>query len=349
MIHHSSPFLDNEDYTSVLSALKSNYLTRGKITEEFEKEFANFHGGGFCRVTSSGSCALQLALLALGIKDNDEVILPSYLCSAVLNAVVSAGGSPVIVDVDSDTYNITIDTIKRKLTSNTKCIVIPHILGMPADVKSILEIGLPVIEDAAQAIGAIIEGKPVGSFAPISIFSFYATKVMTTGTGGMILCKDIELYNKILDLAEYDNREDWKLRFSFDINEYQSALGLSQLRRLPLMLNRRKEIAKRYFSILEPLLGKSILKLPPNYEGHIYFRFMIETNKSVNDAAKVLAKFDVEAKRPVYMPIHRYLNLPIEEYLVSERIHNQGISIPIYPALSDEQADIVVNALEKAF
>jgi dTDP-4-amino-4,6-dideoxygalactose transaminase len=163
IISHSRPLLSDSDIKAVISVLKSGQLSQGQKVREFEKKLSV--------AVSSGSAALHLALLALDIKKNDEVIIPSFVCSAVLNSVNYTGAAPVLVDIDPLTFNMSVEATKRAITRKTKAIIVPHMFGCPAEIDKLSELGIPVIEDCAQSIGANFKGQRAGSFGLLSVFS----------------------------------------------------------------------------------------------------------------------------------------------------------------------------------
>lgn len=172
IIPHSRPLITDSDIRAVTETLKSGQLSQGAEVKKFEKSLAEFIGKKRGAATSSGTAALHLALLALDVKEKDEVIIPSFVCTAVLNAVNYTGATPVIVDVEPLTFNISGDAVKKALTSKTKALVVPHLFGCPAEMDKLSEMGIPIIEDCAQAVGATFKGQNVGSFGLLSVFSF---------------------------------------------------------------------------------------------------------------------------------------------------------------------------------
>ena len=176
IIPHSRPSIIGSDIKAVSSVLESGQIAQGPGVVKFEKQFSDFIGKKETAATSSGTAALHLALLSLGVKEGDEVIVPSFVCAAVLNAVLYTGATPFIADIDPGTYNISVDAVKGAITQKTKAVIVPHMFGDPVDgVEQIVDYGVPVIEDCALSIGASINGRKVGSFADVAIFSFSTT------------------------------------------------------------------------------------------------------------------------------------------------------------------------------
>ena len=196
VIPHSRPSLDRGDVSSVSEVIRSGQIAQGEVVGEFEKKVAKYIGVNGAVATSTGTSALHLSLLAMGIKKGDHIAIPSFVCSALLNVVKYVGAHPILVDVDQETYNIDIHDLKKKIKKTTKAIILPHQFGLPADIDEVMSLGVPVIEDCAQAIGAVYKGKKTGSFGSLSCFSFYATKVLSTGEGGMIVSNSKKFVKK---------------------------------------------------------------------------------------------------------------------------------------------------------
>jgi len=207
------------------------------------------------------------------------------------------------VDVGFD-GNISVDTIKKALTKKTKAIVVPHMFGNPVDLKPILALKIPIIEDCAQSIGAKYNGKKVGNFGIISIFSFYATKMLTCSEGGMVSSENLSLIKKIRDLRDYDHKPDYTLRYNYKMTDIQAALGLTQIKKLPEMIRKRRLIAKRYDSSLKntpfEILHRDRNKQP------VFFRYVIKCTKNKQKIIKYLKSRGIYCADPVYCPTHKY-------------------------------------------
>lgn len=251
-IKHSKPTIDFSDINAVVGAMVDGEIATGSIVNEFEKELSNHIGRNYALATTNGSSAMHLALRALNIGLGDEVILPSYVCISVLSAIKNCNATPILCDINEDDYNISINEVKRKITKSTKAIILVHMFGNPVNnVKDFLDLNIPIIEDCAHSIGAKINNKNVGSFGLISVFSFYATKMMTTGSGGMVLTDDKNIIQKLKDLTTYDNKEEYSENYNYKMSDIQAALGINQIRKLNDFINRRKKIASRYFELLK--------------------------------------------------------------------------------------------------
>jgi len=345
IIPHSRPFITESDLNAVTAAVKSGQLSQGPEVEKFERTLAEFIGQKEAAATSSGTSALHLALLALDIKEKDEVIIPSFVCSAVLNAVNYTSGTPIIVDIEPLTYNISVEAIKKALTKKTKAIIVPHMFGCPAEMDKLSELDIPVIEDCAQAIGATFKGQKVGSFGLLSVFSFYTTKVMACGEGGMVLSDAEDLILKIKDLRGYDNKDNYHLRYNYKMTDIQASLGLSQLFSLENFIARRKEIAALYFDEFKDC--DFSLPVWKEEKEHIYYRFVIKAKGNVSGYLEKFQQKGIMCQRPVYKPLHLYLNL--SGFPNSTEAWQKTISVPLYPSLKEEEIEKIVTIVKNIF
>ena len=346
VIPHSRPTIEPSDIDAVANAVGSETLVDGPYVEKFSSELACRLGTPDAVAVSSGTAALHLALRALGISPDDEVILPAYVCVAPLLAVRYTGAAPVLGDVDPYSGLMTADHIRAVITKRTKAVIAVHLFGRIAPMDDIMSLarehGLFVVEDCAQAVGGDYRKRPVGSFGDVSIFSFYATKVIAAGQGGMLSSPNREITKAARDLIHYDQRDDDVLRYNYRMSEIQAALVLSQLSRLDRFLEQRREIAKRY----RDACVKSGIEPPPERpEGEdIHFRFVVKTGGDPNVVINRFNDLGIHARRPVYAPLFHYTKsapLPGASYAFEH-----DISIPLYPSLSDESIMRITDALK---
>jgi len=345
IIPHSRPSIIGSDIKAVSSVLESGQIAQGPGVDKFEKQFSDFIGKKETAATSSGTAALHLALLSLGVKEGDEVIVPSFVCTAVLNAVLYTGATPVVADITPKTYNISVEAVKGGITQKTKAVIVPHMFGCPAEIDELSKLGIPVIEDCAQSVGAQYKSRKIGSFGILSVFSFYATKVFTTGEGGMVVSDSEELISRIKDLREYDNKDEYALRFNYKMTDIQASLGSSQLSRLEEFLDRRRMIADLYFKEFKDC----DFLLPARKEGreHIYYRFVVQTEDDASVYLERSQKDNVICQRPVYIPLHICLNLP--GFPDTTEAWKKSISIPLYPSLTEKEIEKIIAVVQKIF
>jgi len=345
-IPHSRPYVNLEDSNAVAMQVMTGMHATGAKTEEFEKKMCSFIGMKYGKAINSGANALFISLKALGVGKGDEVVIPSYVCQSLMHAVYRCGARPVLVDITRNFiqkgFNINAENIQGAINGKTKAIIVPHMFGVPAEIDEIIKLGVGVIEDSAQGLGAEYKGKKAGSFGVISVFSFYATKIISTGQGGMIMANKIELKNKIDDLMKYDERDSYNIAFNYGLTDLQSALGIRQLEKLGMFIDRRREIGKRYDSAFSEKF--EIMKID---EGAFPFRYLVMFN-SMEERDKMqmrLKEKGISCAKPVFKPLHRYLGLNGENFKNTEDAHSKVLSIPCYPALTDEEVEYVVGSI----
>ena len=341
MIPHSRPFIDEEDAREVRRVLLSGQLAQDGEVARFESRMASYVGVRGAAAVSSGSAALHLALLALGVGPGDEVLVPSYVCPAVLNAVLHAGAAPVVADIEPASFNLSADDARRRITPRTRALIVAHMFGVPADLDALGSLGVPVVEDLAMSLGSRWRGKRTGCFGSLAVCSFYATKMMATGEGGMVLGGDEALVDAVRDLRAMDEKEDFRVRFNCKMTDLQAALGLSQLRKLAGFIARRREIADLYGEELRRL-GLPAPQAPAECEP-VWYRYVLMLDGDAGPFIEEMRRRGVECRRPVFKPLHRYLGL--SGYETSEEAWRRAVSIPLYPALTAAEIETVVKAL----
>lgn len=341
-IPHSRPLLGRSEKEAVCRVITSGHLAQGAEVEALEKAVASVMGRRFAAAVHSGTAALHLSLMVLGVRRGDWVAIPSYVCSALLHAVSLVGARPLIVDVDPETFNMDPDDLRRRLKSATKAIIVPHMFGLPAEIHEIGALGVPIIEDCAISLGARHRDKPVGSFGMLSVVSFYATKMMTTGEGGMVVGDSASLLHKIRESRDYDGRSRHQARFNYKMTDLQAALGRVQLRRLRSFVRARRSLAQRYLQEL----AEGPWDLPESERFHVYYRFVIRPHRNAGRLLSQLMKQGVEARRPVFKPLHRYLGL--EGFPGTDESYRRAVSIPLYPALTKAEIEYVIKSTKRA-
>ena len=346
MIKHNKPTISAKDVQAVGQALRKEHVALGVEVQRFERAFTRYYGnkGASCAV-NSGTTALYLALWALNIKKGDEVIIPTYVCSALLNAINMLGAKPVVVDVDEDDFNISFEAVKKAKTRKTKAIVLVHMYGVPADINKFKSLKVPLIEDCCQAIGAKYKGRKVGTIGDIAIFSFYATKLLTTGHGGMVYSKNKSLIKKIADYVDFDSRPTYYPRFNFKMTDFQAALGIVQLKQLNKFLAKRRAIVQKYQKVLK----KYSVSTQEQVKGasRIYYRFVLRTNKArriINELARKRVSAVVPTRN--WELLHRYLKKSPRNFKNAEKIASTSVSLPIFPAMTAKDITKAVKALD---
>jgi len=359
------PDLQGREEEYVLDAVRSTWISSlGEYVKRFEREFAEVCESTAAVTVSNGTTALHLAMLGLGLRPGDEMIVPSMTYIATANAVRYVGAEPVFVDVDPDTWCIAPDQLESVITQRTRGIIAVHLYGHPADMDAINDLaaihGLWVVEDAAEAHLARYKGRRVGSLAHLATFSFYGNKILTSGEGGAITLSDEHLEKRLRTLR--GQGVDPQRRYFFPVVGYNfrltnvaCALLSAQLERADEMLAQRRQIFDRYSEGLDGLPGIEFQPTASWAEPSPWvFTILIDEERfgrSRNGVASSLEKVGVET-RPVFLPIHRlppyhdaHRRRGNRELPVTDRMGQSGLSLPTYPGLPDEDVDFVVDQI----
>jgi len=345
MIPHNRPWITAEDREAVDSVLASGWIAQGPKVEALELAFTKLYGGGAACAVSSGTSSLFLALRALGVGVGSQVAVPSYACSALLNAVYMAGAVPKVVDVTLGEFVIDPDAVQRQAPDAETAIAV-HTYGAKAPVGTLQAMGLKVIEDCCQSLGGYLDERPLGSDGDAAIFSFYATKVVSGGQGGMVWSKNATLVEAIRDYRQFDCREEYYPRFNFQLTDIQASMILSQLERLDTIRARRAAIAARYAEAAPPEFR---FQEGINEQGRLAYRFvLVAPDKEARDELLAhLCDAEVGCIIPVerHELLHRYLRLDASLFPVAEQLAELTLSLPIYPSLHDADIEVVCSAL----
>jgi len=376
MIPYGRQSIDEEDIQAVAEVLRSDWLTTGPKVSEFEKVFADCVGAREAVAVSSGTAALHCAMYALNIGQGDEVIVPPITFAATANCIVFQGGTPVFVDVESDTLLLDSAQVEQKITRKTKAVIAVDFAGQPCNYDNLIELcdrrGLALVADGCHALGAEYKGRKVGSLADMTAFSFHPVKHITTGEGGMITTNTRQWAEKMrsfrnhgisTEFREREQKGSWfyemvDLGYNYRITDIQCALGIRQLQRLPVFISRRREIAALYdlnFSeipSIEPLpVRDSVL--------HAYHLYVIKADFSKTLGGRV-ALFQKMHEKGVRVNVH-YIPVHYHPFYrkrfgtgpglcpVAEDEYEKIISLPIYPAMTDEDVVKVVADFREAW
>jgi len=355
MIPIARPLIGEEEKQAVLAVLESGQLAQGEVVEQFERAFAAYCGVRHAIATSNGTTALHLALLAHGIGEGDEVITSPFTFVASANSILFCGAKPVFVDIEPDTFNLDPSQIEAALTPRTKAIMPVHLYGNPADMTTIMDIaqrhGLAVIEDAAQAHGAEVAGRRVGSFGT-GCFSFYPTKNMTTGEGGMITTNDDEVAARARLLRAHGAQQRYKhevLGYNFRMTNIHAAIGTAQLAKLDGWTRQRRENAAR----LTELLGDAVITpVSRPWAHHVYHQYTVRIPGGRGNLEARLAVRGIGSGVHYPIPVHHqplYRELGYDDQLPeAERASREVLSLPVHPALSAGDLQEVALSLRDA-
>ena len=368
------PSVGEEEIAEVVDTLRSGWLTTGPRAARFEREFGAYTGAGYAVAVNSATAALHLAMPGLGIGPGDEVITTPMTFCATVQAVLHVGATAVLADIDAD-GNIDPAEIEKRITGRTRAVIPVHIAGLPCRMEAIWDLakthGIHVIEDAAHAAGAAIDGRPIGAGpSDAAAFSFYATKNLTTGEGGMFTthqqglaesARMLSLHGASHDAWDrYTDRGDWHYDvlahgFKYNLSDIQAAIGIHQLRKLDAFIERRKRIADRYNRAFEEL---EELELPPDdaqcrHAWHLYILRLNLSRLRIDRAEfiRVLRERGIGTSvHFIPIPLHPFFSqLPLARYECrrARALYARILSLPLYPAMSDEQVEYVARSVRE--
>jgi perosamine synthetase len=364
----NEPLLDGNEKTYLLDCIDSGWISsEGPYVKKFEEQFSSLVDRKFGIAVANGSGALEIAVVALGLGKDDEVIMPTFTIISCAAPLIRVGAVPILVDSDPITWNMDVAQVEGKITKKTKAIMVVHTYGLPVDMDPILNLaqkyGLRIIEDAAEAHGQFYRGKPCGSFGDISVFSFYPNKHVTTGEGGMLVTNDQNLADKSRSLRNLCFQEKTRfiheeLGWNYRMTNLQAAIGVAQLERLDTFIEKKKRMGARYTSLLSELSGIELPIRSRDYAENNYWVYGVVLGEGIAfnalDAMQKLAKFEI-ATRPFFWPMHEQ---PVfkkmgyfggECYPVSEKIARRGFYLPSGLALTEDQQDRVTQAMKAIF
>jgi perosamine synthetase len=341
----SAPSLGGAEVTAVRTAVREGWVSsRGRFLTQFEREFSRYVGARYGVSTTSGTTALHLALATLRIGPGDEVILPDSTMVACLDAVLYTGASPVLVDIDPDTWTIDLEAVAKALTRRTRAVMPVHLYGHPVDMDPLLRLAaehrISVVEDAAEAHGARYRGRPVGCLGALGCFSFYSNKILTTGEGGMVVTRDRALRDRAVrlrDLAFAGEARDYRhteVGFNYRMTNVQAALGVAQMRRVERFVRHRRACAQVYREILEGTPGL-VLPTERPWAKNVYWMYTVLVEGGERERERLMRRLrrkGVES-RVAFWPLHRQPFAPSRPARASDcpnadRLGRCGLSLP---------------------
>jgi perosamine synthetase len=375
------PMIDDKEINSIIEVLKSGMIAEGSKAREFEKQFSEFIGVKHSIFVNNGTTALHLALEALNIDHGSEIITSGFTFIASSNAISFIGAIPIFGDINKKTWNLDPDSVRKLITPKTKAIMPVHIFGLPSNMKEINEIAeehdLFVVEDAAQGHGGKIDNKHVGNFGDVACFSFYATKNMITGEGGMLVTNNDEIADRAKSIKNHGRSPNksggyshYRIGYNFRAPDYSAAIGLVQLKKLPEFLQLRTRNSDFYREELKdlPLI---IQETPDGYKhGNYIFAPCIDENKSkltVPDVVTALRKENIMArpiydipvyKQPAYLSIQNWrwakAGIKYPDYSktvnsMTEKVSKTHFEIPVHPGVTTSELEFIVEKLKNIF
>lgn len=376
MIQYSEPWIDDMDIDAITGCLKNGYDSSMPHLRIFENNFAEYIGTKYAIAFSSGTAALHACTFAIGLKEGDEAITSPITFNATTNSVLYLGARPIFADIDCNTYNISSQSIEHCITSKTRALIPVHFSGQPCDLEKIMEIAqrnnLYVIEDACHAIGATYKQKMVGSFGDLAVFSFHPVKNIVTGEGGMVTTNNDELAKKValfrthgisrVDKPAFNillENEPWRgdqeiLGYNYRMTDFQGALGISQLKKLPRFLERRRNIAEKYNNSFKDLPGITIpfqLK-DTNSAWHLY---ILSFDKKILKKSRAQLFKELREKNVGvwvhYVPVYYHSYYQTLGYVKgispnAEKLYETILSIPLFPFMTDEMVEYIIRQIK---
>jgi dTDP-4-amino-4,6-dideoxygalactose transaminase len=309
-----------EEAAAARKVILSGYLAQGKEASILESELCAFTGHQYGLAVSSGTAALYTALKALKISSVDSVMIPSFACTALANAIHMCGATPVLCDVEYDNGLMSVTTVRKALKKSVRAIIVPHLFGYPAAAHIIEKVlGIPVIEDCAQCIGASIDGKATGSLTAIAIFSFYATKVLCAGEGGLVTTSDKKIVSSLETLREYDNKPKYEAAFNLKCSDVHAAIARVQLRKLSTFVKRRTMIAETYNRAVSTSKRIGLFPTQQQHCEPMYFRYIVRLRPSLQKRfISHMKNWAISVAMPIFKPFHSYSskgNFPVTDLL----------------------------------
>jgi UDP-4-amino-4-deoxy-L-arabinose-oxoglutarate aminotransferase len=337
-VPHSRPWITLEDVTSVANFVKFGMISTGQTAERFRELILDFVGSADGVLTRSGSQAIAIGLLSIGVRKGDEVIIPTYVCKNVLDAVVYIGATPIICDTNQNGL-IDFENASRRITQKVKAIVAVHTFGFRCEIETLRTLGVPILEDACQAFGFKFGDKIAGTFGDVGVFSFHPTKCLTSGEGGMLVSDNLETIRRARDILQHD-------MFGFNngsiISDINAALGISQLARYSTFLDRRSLIKKLY----NDSLSSGLTRYPLNTDSNLSFRFVFRTKSGFESVSRYFSQNGVVARRGVDQLLHRTNKTPSLDFQNAENLFQKNISIPYHPSLTDDEVSRICSLLK---
>ncbi|MGA9544077.1 MAG: DegT/DnrJ/EryC1/StrS family aminotransferase [Candidatus Sulfotelmatobacter sp.] len=360
LIVQIEPWIDDAELRQLKRVIDSTFLVEHDLTREFEAMTAALAGSKHAMAVCNGSMALFVCLKALGIGPGDEVIVPNLTFVATANAVILAGATPVLCEVREDTFCLDAERAGKLISRKTRALLPVHLYGQSADMAQVMALArchnLKVIEDAAEGIGVTFEGRHVGSFGDMGILSYYGNKTITCGEGGMVLTDDNELAKAAYRLKNYGRDQKGtfvheSIGFNFSFTDLQAAIGIAQMKKLPAIIRRKREIHDRYADELGSVAGLRPVFIDPRCQPVFWFTsFLCEDPDALST---FLCRHNIQTRR-FFCPLHlqpcyadgKHVQISDPDFRISERIYRQGISLPSSYSLTAEQQAFVIEKIQ---
>jgi perosamine synthetase len=351
-----APDLTGNEKKYVNECLDSTWISsKGEFIGRFEKSFCDFTASKYSSTCSNGTVAIHLALVALGIGPDDEVIVPTLTYIASVNAIAYTGAKPIFVDSAADTWQISVEDVRAKITSRTRAIMAVHLYGQPCDLPTLRALAdehqIFLIEDCAEAFGSYIGAQHVGNFGHIATYSFFGNKTITTGEGGMVVTNDNTLHDRVVHykgqgLAKH--RQYWHdvIGYNYRMTNICAAIGLAQIERASLFLEKKRVLAQNYANALEKLGLGYLQEIPGTTNSYWMFAMLVSDASEREPLRQALENAGIET-RPVFYPVHTMpmYSTRFQHFPIAEDIGWRGINLPSSPNLTIEKQKFIIEKL----
>lgn len=359
MIPVYQPTFGGREKEYVNQCLDSTWISsRGEFISRFEGEFARYIGAPHATTVSNGTVALHLAMAALGLGPGDEVIVPTLTYIASVNTIIQTGASVVYAESLESTWNVDVADVRARITDKTRAIMVVHLYGLSCDMDAIValcnEHNLLLIEDCAEAFGSLYKGRHVGTFGDVATFSFFGNKTITTGEGGMVVCRDQAIHDRACHLKSQGvskTREYWhdELAYNYRMTNICAAIGLAQLEQADGVIERKRQVAQWYAEALQGLPLKLHQEQPETRHSFWMCSILLDDASQRQALRDRLKEKGVET-RPLFPPAHTMPHCSKDEdFPVAQSLSSRGVNLPSYPALTHEQVKMVADEIRRFF
>jgi len=337
MIRFNIPTIEKKDLEAVLNCMIGDDLNPGAYMRKFSDMLRKTLSLSNVAVYNSSFHALETVFSILGVEQGDEVILPSFSRYRLLDSVLRSGLTPVLVDVEEDSFLPLKERIEKKINSRTRCIIISQMFGLPNDLDSYRTFGVPLIEDLDGSLCAAINDKKIGSFGDFVTMNFNDDAIITTGNGGMLASRDVRLKQIILSYREDEFSPDYLM------SDFNASLGISQLKKLERMTEKRRKIGR----ILDDAVLVSNCTLIGRRGGQelCYSSYVVKTQTPLDDILRFFKKYQIPVKRGIRNPLHRYLKLDPKEFRNTEELYGKTVVLPLYPSLGKDHVENIARGI----
>lgn len=336
MIPHSKPCLSEEEIQAAVKVLESGNVAVGPEIELFEDVMAGYIGKKHAIAVTNGTAALHMALIALEIAEGDEVIFPASVCPGVMHAVEYAGATPVLCDVNDYDLNLSLEATKTALNEKTKAIILPHMYGISSDIDGFKTLDVPIIEDCAQSLGGTYKGTKQGAVGDISTFSFYATKMMTSIDGGMVMTDDDAVAALLRDVRYYGGKRDYKVRYNYKLQNLNAAIGLVQAKKLDAFVKERREQHAKLKQELDCIEGVEVLDTKDSSSENACYKLLIHLSSDDlrNQYLEAAVKSGLSTNLAIFEDLKAFRDKSDTHELTNLNKHlERTYSFPIYPGI----------------